>query len=228
MPERLDADDEAAFTRVIVGFTESASFSPIVASVMTRFRQSWPNVMLVLEEDLSETLAGAVEQGRLDLAFVRPPIRTPNQLSIDALGDEPMVVAMPREHRFAQRSSVKLRELAAEDFVLRRRTTGLQAAILSACREEGFSPRITQQAPQLSTIINLVAASMGVAIVPECMNSVRPERVVFVAISDLGVRAQLGLLRKKGGSHVVQRFMEVARSASHQSPPRGRSGGSAK
>ena len=202
-----------------VGFTESASFSPIVAQVLATFRRTRPEVELVLEEDLTDALAESVGQGRLDLAFVRPPVRTPGQLVLDPLGDEAMVVAMSRDHPLAHRSSLQLADLCEEDFVFRKRMTGLTSAVVAACREAGFTPRITQYAPQLSAVINLVAASIGIAVLPASMREVRPDRVVFIPLTDLPVRALLGLLRREHNAPAAQHLIDIASTLAMEQVP---------
>ena len=195
-----------------VGFTESASFSPIVNQVLTAFRLDWPDVELLLEEDITEALVQAMERGSLDVAFVRPPTRASEALTVEPMGNEPMVVAMAKQHRLARRKSVKLRELASEDFVSRKRNTALSDAVMAACRRAGFAPRIAQHAPQLSAMINLVSASLGIAIVPSCMREVRKDSVAFVSIDDLDVHAQLGLLRHHRNRPAAQNFIQAALS----------------
>lgn len=212
-------DTEAGVAGTLrIGFTESASYSPVVIQALKAYRAASPAVALVLEEAVSDALAESVAQGRLDLAFVRPPIQSgPPSLLLDPLGDEALEAAMPLEHPLARRKAVRLRELADADFIFRGRITGIQASVQAACREAGFSPRTTQQAPQLSAVINLVAASLGIAIVPQSMRVVRHDRVAFVPIADLAVRAQLGILRRAAGSAAADRFLQLAREAARPS-----------
>jgi len=200
--------------RLRVGFTESAAFSPIVSQVLAAFRRDWPAVELVLEEDLSEALVQSMELGRLDVAFVRSPIRMTDKLVVEPLGKEPMVVAMARDHRLAKRASVRLLDLANEDFVSRKRSTGLSTAVVAACQRAGFAPRIAQRAPQLSAMVNLVSASMGIAIVPACMREVRTDSVVYIPIVDLDIQAQLGLLRREQNVPAAQNLINAALSLS--------------
>lgn len=95
----------------------------------------------------------------------------------------------------------------------RRQGTGLSDAVVAACRRAGFEPRIEQQAPQLSSTINLVAASVGIAIVPARMQHVRPESVAFVKLSDVDLRAQLGIAYMQAErSNAVRNLVETALS----------------
>jgi DNA-binding transcriptional LysR family regulator len=181
--------------RLRVGFTPSASFSPVLTKVFTTFRSTWPGVELLLVENHTDGLTDALERGALEAAFVRPPLRANSTIVFEALASEPMMVAVPLGHPLARRESIALRDLADESFIAypRRHGSGLSDSVIAECRRVGFAPRIAQETPQLSATINLVAAAMGIAIVPECMRHVRPESVAFVKLADSGLMAHLGL-----------------------------------
>ena len=202
--------------RLRVGFTESASFSPWLTKIFAAFRSSWPGVELLLEESHTETQIEALQQGRLDAAFIRPPFRADGMIAFEALPSEAMMVAVPLGHRFARRRSVVLADLADEHFIAypRRHGAGLSESVMAECRRAGFAPRIVQQAPQLSSTINLVAASVGIAIVPACMRHVRAESVAFIKLSECDLRAHLGLAYHKcDRPKAVGNLIEIAMSA---------------
>jgi DNA-binding transcriptional LysR family regulator len=202
--------------RLRVGFTESASFSPVLTKAFTTFRATWPGVELLLEENHTEGLIEALEQGALEAAFVRPPLRASSTIVFEALVSEPMRVAVPLGHRLARCKSVSLRDLADESFVVypRQRGSGLSDSVITECRRVGFAPRIAQQTPQLSATINLVAASMGIAVVPECMRQMRPESVTFVKLSDRGLMAHLGVAyHQSDRSKTVRNLVDIAIAA---------------
>jgi DNA-binding transcriptional LysR family regulator len=199
--------------RLRVGFTESASFSPTLTDILKSFRDAWPHVALVLEEGHTEALFSSLEQGTLDLAFMRPPISGVPGIAILQLTSEAMVLAVPASHQLADRESVALFELAGQDFVTypRRRGVGLSDAVLAECRRVGITPRVVQETPQLSSTINLVSAGMGIAIVPSSLRYTRPGTVRFVRLLDCPVRAMLGLgFRRDDRSRTVQNFVKLA------------------
>jgi DNA-binding transcriptional LysR family regulator len=203
--------------RVRVGFTESASFNPLVTSALRGFRAAYPQVEVSLEEHPTTELAAALRDGRLDVGFVRPPLREERGLVFDLLEKEPLVVAMPAGHRLARRRSVALQELSAEIFILYPRAVrpGLADEVVGACEAAGFTPRVDQYAPQLSSTINLVAASLGISIVPASMRSLQPQNVVYVPLSGEPLHALLGAAyRADERSTVVCSFIAQARAAS--------------
>jgi DNA-binding transcriptional LysR family regulator len=199
--------------RLRVGFTESASFSPWLTKIFATFRLRWPGVELLLEESHTETQLEALQQGRLDAAFIRPPIRASGLIAFEALASEAMMVAVPLGHPLARRKSVVLADLADEPFIAypRRHGAGLSDGVIAECRRAGFAPHIVQHAPQLSSTINLVAASVGIAIVPECMRHVRAESVAFIKLAGCELRAHLGLAYHKGDRpKAVGNLIEIA------------------
>ena len=199
--------------RLRVGFTESASFSPTLTSILKSFRDAWPRVALVLEERPTEALFLSLEQGSLDLAFMRPPISRVPGIATQELTSEAMMLAVPLAHQLARRQSVTLSELAGQDFVTypRRRGVGLSDAVLAECRRVGIAPRVVQETPQLSSLINLVSAGMGIAIVPESLRHTRPDTVRFLRVTDCNVRARLSLgYRRDDQLRAVRNFLKLA------------------
>jgi DNA-binding transcriptional LysR family regulator len=208
--------DAGRVGRLRVGFTESASFSPVLMDLLKRFRQAWPAVECVLEESHTEGLVEALEQGKLDVVFVRPPLRTTRQVAFEALASEPMMVALPTGHPLAEAESLSIAELEAQEFVVypRRHGFGLSDAVMAECRRAGYVPKIAQQTPQLSATINLVAAGMGIAVVPECMRHQRPDSVRFVTLTGTDLRAELGLAhRRDNPSRAPVNLIEAALAA---------------
>jgi DNA-binding transcriptional LysR family regulator len=197
--------------RLGIGFTESASFSTLVTSSLRRYRHDFPNVELSFEEARTAQLLEMLRQGRIDVAFVRPSVARGRDLTFEPLIREPMVVALPRNHRFAERSSLRLAELKKEEFILYPRVScpGLWDMTLRACEKAGFSPIIAQRAPQISSTINFVAASLGITVVPECMMNSRSDAVSFVRLSSPRLYAELGVVyRSTEVASVVKEFVK--------------------
>lgn len=201
----------------------SQAVCPIVTASLRRYRRDFPNIELSFEEARSTQLVELLRQGRIDAAFVRPPIARGDDLTFRGLYSEPMVVAIPKNHRLANRKSLRLQELTREEFILYPRATrfGLSDAILTACEQVGFSPVVAQRAPQISSTINFVAASLGIAIVPRCMTRSRSDAVCYIQLKSPTLTASLGLaFRTAERSAVVTKFIgglepEIAKSRSN-------------
>ena len=163
------------------------------------------------------TRVAALLQERLDAAFVRSPVASMAGLRVDAVLDEPMLVALPSGHRLASGTAVPLplAGLAGEAFVLYRRPAGpgLYDCILAACRSAGFSPMVAQEAPRLPATLSLVAAGLGVSIVPASMRRLGGETIAYRALTDCpGLSAPLHLaMRRVVPTPVLARFREIVR-----------------
>jgi DNA-binding transcriptional LysR family regulator len=201
--------------RLRVGFTESASFHPLVTRAFRAFQAAYPEVELSLIEQPSTELVAALAAEALDCAFVRPPFPSKRQVAFETVAEEAMVAALPVDHPLADRQALHLADLREEHFILypRRVRPGLADAVIEACRRSGFEPNIGQEAPQLSSTINLVAAGMGVSIVPESMSQARAQAVRYLPVSDLDVKASLGLAcRAMPEEAILLNFLALIRS----------------
>jgi DNA-binding transcriptional LysR family regulator len=181
--------------RLRLGFTASAAFNPVVPGLIRDYRRAWPAVELALEETNTAGLLAALAEGRLDAAFIRYSVSTPAELQLIKFPDEPMKIAVPAAHPLAARTSAPLSALAGEPFILFPRNfgTSLYDEILGACRQAGFSLAITQEAPQMSSIVNLVSAELGVSVVPESTAQLQLPGVRYLDIEGQVPMARLAL-----------------------------------
>ncbi|WP_369790525.1 LysR family transcriptional regulator [Rouxiella sp. WC2420] len=185
-----------------IGFTSSAALHAFVPNVLRRYREVYPMVTTQLEESGSTELLQGLVNRTLDVAFVRTPVLGMPELKIERILQEPMMVALPVGHPLAQGASnaVALKTLLNEGFILYRRPAGqgLYDAILAACYRAGFSPRIVQEAPRLTSCLSLVGAGLGVSIVPACMVRLGGDGVVYLPLAaDAELHAPLYLAQRK-------------------------------
>lgn len=178
-----------------VGFTGSAAFNPVVAGTLREFRRRWPQVQLVLTETNTTRLHEALLAHQLDAAFLRTGAIMPTELLLQPFDDEPMCLVLPESHRLAGRARIALHELAQDAFVLFPRSVGLSLfdAIHAACQAAGFELRPDQETLQLTSVINLVAAEMGVSVVPQSLAQVQVKGVCYAAIDGPAPVATLAL-----------------------------------
>jgi DNA-binding transcriptional LysR family regulator len=188
-----------------LGFTESASFNEVVTQLISRYQQAYPDVGLTLLEDNSEALVKRLSRGELDAAIVRPPFASAGDIAFQVLSEEPLMVVLPSSHALALHACLRLEDLRDERFVLYSRQSGygLSADIMAECRACGFNPIIHQQAPQVSSAVNLVSAGMGVAVVPASMQRMQRPGLVFRPLALARPRAVLGLATSTGQHRVV-------------------------
>ncbi|WP_416364910.1 LysR family transcriptional regulator [Pseudomonas sp. NFX183] len=205
--------------RLAIGFTSSAALHPFVPSVLRVFRETFVGVSVALEEAGTGELLDALALERLDAAFIRSPLSGSQTLQDQPILVEPMLLALPTDHPLANDAAtpLPLATLATEAFVLYRRRVGLGLydAILVACREAGFSPQVVQEAPRMTATLSLVAAGLGVSIVPASMQRLRGDGIVYRELTDCqSLVAPLHLATRVGdGSAVLQRFKQMVISA---------------
>jgi DNA-binding transcriptional LysR family regulator len=201
---------------IAVGFTSSAPFHPFVPRIIRAYRDAFPRVSLTLEEGGTTELIDDLRNERIDAAFIRTAIANQEGIVVSTLLQEPMVLALPRGHVLSRRKgALALRALAGETFIVYRRRSGpgLYDAILAACKAAGFSPRIGQEAPRIVSTLNLVAAGLGISLVPESLQRMHMDGVVFRRLTGATQpKAPLYLAsRRSETSASVKRFLELVR-----------------
>ncbi len=152
----------------------------------------------------------------MDVAFIRTRVSDTEGLVVILLLEESMLAALPRGHALAAgHRSLPLKSLAGETFVVYRRPSGpgLYDAIIAACHAAGFSPNVGQEAPRIISTFNLVAAGLGVSLVPASLQRMHMNDVAYRRLRDAAQpRAPLLLATRRGdGSAVVQRFVKLVR-----------------
>ncbi|MDN4573041.1 LysR family transcriptional regulator [Pandoraea cepalis] len=172
--------------RLSVGLTSSAALHPFVPTVIRTFRSDAPAVSLMLDESSTSELLDGLRDGHLDVAFVRQPQGDTAQIVFVPVLEEPMVLAVPSAHPLALtgragKAAVPMTAIASQKLILYRRRTGqgLYDAIIAACHGAGFSPNIEQEAPRLLTTLSLVAAGLGVSVVPASLMRMQVEGIVY-------------------------------------------------
>lgn len=180
-----------------IGFTGSASFNPIVTRTIGRFREAYSDVELVLQENATTSLLKMLGDNQIQLAFLRSTEDEMRDLRKTRLPDEALWAAVPTSHPLARQGCVALAALSEQRFVLYPRSNGrlLYDTIIAACGQAGFSPLIVQEAPQMTSTINLVAAGVGVTLVPESMQQIQSPKVTYLRLTDPEPRTSLTLVQ---------------------------------
>jgi len=204
--------------RIAVGFTTSAPFHPLVARAIREFRQTRQDVSFVLEESSSGDMVSGLRDGRLDVAFIRSGLVDPQGITVHPLLQEDMAAAFPGRHRLTRLKQLTLKDLADETFILYRRPDGrgLYDVIVSACTEAGFSPHVGQEAPRIVSTLNLVAAGLGITIVPASLSRLPLEGVTYRPLTGRpAIKVPLNLAcRSDERSAATLGFIELVRRLS--------------
>jgi DNA-binding transcriptional LysR family regulator len=195
------------------GFIGLAAYN-VLPAVLPEFHRRHPGVRLALREATSDVLLAALRQGDLDVALVLPPADDP-ALDYAPLHRDTLVAALPAARReLAGRGPIRLAALAAEPFILFPRPVGtsLYDHVVGLCRRAGFSPRVEQEAIQMQTIVSLVAAGMGVALVPASLLKLRRAGVRYRPLAERSPTVEIGVAWRPGASSpAVRAFVGAAR-----------------
>lgn len=196
MARRLGRGERGAIT---VGFTASAVFHPYLPRAIRAYRDRYPDVRITLTESNTISLLRGLRAGEVDVAFVRPPYVLDAEFESERVLDEPMLIALPPGHPLSRKRAVPIAELADEDFVLYPRPigAGLYDAIQSACQRAGFVPRVIQEAPQMASIVSLVAAGVGISIVPAAMRHMGAQGIEYRPIKGDAPHALLDMAYRR-------------------------------
>lgn len=166
-----------------VGTIDSAA-AGLLPRVLHDFRARRPDVVVELIEDKTIRLLPHLLAGRLDLAFVRPPALKDKKLVFQFLLHETAVVAVPTKHPLSSRRKISIAELAGQPLIVpeRRSRPHSHDLTMNLFAEAGIKPRVVQIAEEKQTIINLVSAKLGIAIVPRWTSRLATRGVRFIAI----------------------------------------------
>ncbi len=208
---RLGASGETGTLKL--GYTGTASFHAGFRTSLLKFRVRYPGVALVLKEGVTTELVKDVETRAVDLAFIRPGAINFADVDSMQLAVEEMVGVLPSDHPLALHSRIPLRALAKESFLLFPRAAGPGwfDDVTGACKKAGFDPKISHEVPQLYSVGILVAAGMGVSLVPRSIaEQVNVPGVHYVKITKPTPRARLALVtRPNDDSPLVKNFLSM-------------------
>jgi DNA-binding transcriptional LysR family regulator len=170
-----------------------------------------PDVALHLREMHSAAQFEALRRGDLDVGLVRYNERAPDGIRLALLRRDPLRLVVPAAHRFAKRRSVAIADCRDESFIgfPGDAGTGTGPLLKRLCAQAGFEPRMAQEAREATTQIALVAAGLGVAVLPAPLEAVRIEGVHYVPIT--GAEAVLVMSAATRADEASERVLAFVR-----------------
>jgi DNA-binding transcriptional LysR family regulator len=204
--------------RLTIGAIPSVSACLLPAAI-AKFRKRYPMVELALFEGTSEAVAQWVESGRVEFGIVQLPT-SGGSFDEHLLFTEPFVALVAKSHPAAKQRSISLAKLAQEPFVFYK--GGARDTALVACRAAGFEPRIACESSELETIRSLVAAGLGIAILPQLATRQPAANCVAVRLRGDPVERQVAVLSRAGhtASPSAAVFREILAGSGSAAPPR--------
>ncbi len=206
--------------RVRLGFVSTIGFGPL-PGWLGAFRAAHPQIAIELREATGDVQLQAFEQGAIDAGFVlhapRLAPEMPARLQRLSLGVEPLVLALSESAPWAVARRLRVADLLAEPLVIfpRSATPSLFDAVLAFYHRHAATPVIAQEAVQMQTIVNLVSAGFGVALVPESVTQLQRRGVRYrrlpAALADGAPAAETSLLWPIDAAPAVLRFVAFVR-----------------
>lgn len=191
-----------------VGFTGSATYG-LMPQVVRRAKAELPGLALKIQgEQLTPQLTTGLLEHRLDVAVLRPPVRTA-ELEVNVIGRDPLVAVLPADSRLAEYEVLSLEQLAGESFVSYPVNSAVAETAFDACRAVGFHPNVVQEATETSALLSFVAAGAGVALVPTTAAAFSVHNITVRELAD-APQVELAVAWRRGaGSGLLRNFVTL-------------------
>jgi len=167
-----------------IGAIDSAARG-LLPELLNLFLRQYPDADIHITEDKSHSLIPRLISGWLDIVFVRPPEHVDATLTTRFIANESCVLAVPADHRLVCYDSVSIGDFFNEPVIIPERRTRPHShdLTMNAFRAGGKSPVIAQYAEEKQTILSLVAAGLGIALVPSSYKNMNADGVKYIALS---------------------------------------------
>ncbi len=204
--------------QLTLAFVSSADYS-VLPPFLRAYRAAYPHVQITLQEATSDRQLDDLQNGRIDAGLLIPPLPDKAKLELDYLPvlSEPLILAAPAGlPELRGKRAVNLRKLPPLPLIIFPRTIspGLYDAILAVFREAGITPTIGQEAIQMQTIVSLVSAGMGIALVPQSVSNLQRPGVEYRPLAQATPLVETGLAwRRDNHSPVLKGFLDRMKSS---------------
>lgn len=194
--------------RLSVGFIGSA-VGELLPRIISPYRQAYPEVELVLSEMNSVDISHAIRARSLDVGLVRLPLSDEAGLAVTVIERDELVVAAQAESYPPSVKRLALTNLSDTPLIIYSQVSALNAIILLACQKAGFAPRIAQEAVQVQTILSLVQAGLGAALVPARTAQFAPSGLRLIPLSE-PIAIEMGIACAHGAGPLARNFVMAA------------------
>ncbi|QAY86928.1 LysR family transcriptional regulator [Pseudomonas arsenicoxydans] len=196
-----------------VGYASSIALSDIFSQTIQTFCSAYPDVQLTVEEGASSTQWAQLIEGRLDIGMSRmQPPTDDAEIQAICLDNEPLIAAIASDSPLSRQEQVTLAELSTYPLIAFPTDygSGLNEIIEALYRRQALIPLPAPKGKQITSIIALVAAGRGVAVVPQCTQTLVKRGVTYRPLAEPGATAPLLVLtRKRERSPLVKAFVEI-------------------
>lgn len=196
--------------QLTIGFTSTATYT-VLPSLLRQFRDRFPNVELNLQALSTESQVAALNERKMDLAFLHPPIDE-RGLKLHPILEEQFLVVLPKNHPLLDYPEIPVAALANQAFIIHPRQEGstLYDGFVRYFEQFGIRPNIVQESISLQTRVCLVAAGMGITFVSECVQSIVGTDVVCRPLTDSPINLKFAAAwRQDFITPTLQEFLAV-------------------
>lgn len=199
-----------------LSFVSTADYS-VLPPLLREFRERFAHVQIELREATTDVQLEDLMQGRIDAGLLIPPLPDKAKAELDYMTvlSEPLILAAPQDTTALRgKRAISLNAVADMPLIIfpRRIAPAFHDAILGCFRDAGLTPRIGQEAIQMQTIVGLVSAGMGIALVPQSVSNLQRPGVEYKPLSDRTTTVETGLAwRRDNHSPVLHTFLELLR-----------------
>lgn len=202
--------DEGKIGHLIIGFVDSTE---TVIDILKKFRERFPRIQLILREMTTDQQIKALYEKQIHIGFIRS--KQNNEILVsEVCSEECLKLVLHEEHPLVSLRNISIKSLVDEPFILfpRHFGTNFYDLIISYFWEHGVSLNIVQEAIQMQTIVNLVAAGMGISVVPSSVESYKKSGVMYKDIQENTPKINLYVgWRQDEKSVVLENFLTVVR-----------------
>jgi DNA-binding transcriptional LysR family regulator len=203
--------------KLSLAFVSSADYS-VLPPILRDYRAAYPQVQITLQEATSDLQLQELLTGRIDAGLLIPPLPDKAKVELDYLPvlSEPLILASPADlPGLRGKHKANLRSLPPLPLIIfpRAISPGLYDTILAVFRGVGITPEIGQEAIQMQTIVSLVSAGMGIALVPESVSNLQRSGVKYWPLAQDTPVVETGLAwRRDNTSPVLKGFLDLTRN----------------
>ena len=198
-----------------LAFTGSVPMRESFALLLRTFRSRYPDIRIELQHMTTGRQFAALKDDQIDLGILRPPaaLRETRNIDLAPIWHDELRLFIPADHALAHtHAPIAMTEVLNEPFVGVNPVVhcGMHEHLMSLCGAAGFTPRIEQEARELSTVLGLVAAGIGVAVLPACYTYIAMPGVFSRPIAANIAESWMMLASRSGEtSTLLQRFVDV-------------------
>ena len=203
--------DRGEIGRLAVGILVYISYT-LIPPILREFRAQFPEVHVELRFLTNTLQIAALLSGQVDVCFVRPPIDNPD-IASKLISRERFILAMPATHPLAGKSAVSIKQFKNDPFIMYVRELGptFCSSLVQFCAKAGFSPKVALEVSQINAAVGLVGAGIGVALVPQSMNQLHFDNVVYRPLIERAPNVDVLLAWQAGRpSELLKSFIEMS------------------